>query len=107
MNKTIVGILVGAIAGIIDVVPMILQGLTWDANISAFLMWVVIGFFLSTSNLKMNGITKGILFSFLILLPAAVLIGWKEPLSLIPVSVMTIILGGSCGFALDKILKNI
>jgi len=35
-KKIIVGLGFGTIAGIIDVIPMVLQGLTWDANISAF-----------------------------------------------------------------------
>gem|GEM_PF-5600971 len=36
MKKTFVGIFLGAIAGIIDVIPMILQDLPWNANLSAF-----------------------------------------------------------------------
>ena len=60
-NRIIIGIGLGAIAGIIDVIPMIFQNLTWDANLSAFLMWVVIGFLLSTTQLKVNSILKGIM----------------------------------------------
>jgi hypothetical protein len=42
MKKIKIGILLGIIAGIIDVIPMIIQKLTWDANISAISMWIVI-----------------------------------------------------------------
>lgn len=85
---------------------MILQKLTWDANISAFSMWVVIGFFLSVSEIKIHSILKGILFSFLALLPCAILIGWKEPISLIPISIMTLILGGLLGLVVGKFSKK-
>ncbi len=102
-KKIIIGILIGASAGIIDVVPMIIQKLSWDANLSAFSMWVVIGFFLSISEIKIHPIFKGILFSFLTLLPCAFIIGWKEPLSLIPISIMTLVLGGLLGFVMGKI----
>ena len=41
--KILVGALFGAVAGIIDVIPMIMQSLTWDANLSAFALWVISG----------------------------------------------------------------
>lgn len=106
MKKIKIGLLLGIVAGIIDVIPMILQNLTWDANISAFAMWIVVGFLISTSDLKINSIIKGILTAFLVLLPTAILIGWKEPVSLIPITIMTTILGGLLGFSINKILTN-
>ena len=103
MKKISKGIGLGAVAGVIDVIPMIFQKLTWDANISAFIMWVVVGFFLSISSIKIAGFLKGILFSFLILLPTAVIIGWKEPFSLVPIGIMTLILGALLGITTEKI----
>lgn len=97
------GILFGTIAGIIDVIPMVLQKLPWDANLSAFLFWIVSGFLIATSNLKIKGIAKGIIISFVVLLPSAVIIGGKEPFSLIPIAIMTLILGSILGFLIEKI----
>jgi len=102
ISKIYYGIGFGIIAGIIDVIPMLIQKLTWDANLSAFSMWVVIGFILSVSELKMKGIFKGIIVSFLILLPTAILIGCKEPISLLPITVMTLILGSLLGYFVEK-----
>ncbi|HOO24471.1 MAG TPA: hypothetical protein PK673_07580 [Paludibacteraceae bacterium] len=82
-----------------------MQKLTWDANISAFTMWIVVGFLIATIDLKMNSIIKGILIAFLVLLPTAILIGSKEPVSLIPIAIMTTILGGLLGFSINKILN--
>lgn len=93
----------GIIAGIIDVVPMVFQELTWDANLSAFTLWVIAGFMIATSNLKLNGVLKGVLISFLILTPAAILIGWQEPMSLIPIGVMTLILGSLLGYFIERL----
>jgi len=104
-RNIITGTSLGAIAGIIDVIPMVIQRLTWDANISAFLMWVVIGFILSITELNMNSILKGILISYLVLLPAAILIGWKEPVSLVPILMMTTILGGALGYSFHRFKK--
>ena len=106
MRKKISGILLGAAAGVIDVIPMILQGLTWDANLSAFTMWIVVGFLVASVDFKINPILKGILVAFLVLLPTAVIIGWKEPFSLIPIAVMTFILGGGLGVFHSKLNKT-
>ncbi len=104
MKRMKIGLLLGLVAGIIDVVPMIIQNLTWDANISAFTMWIVVGFLIATIDLKINSIIKGILTAFLVILPTAILIGWKEPASLIPIALMTLVLGGLLGFSINKIL---
>lgn len=106
MRKNIViGILLGTIAGILDVIPMLLQGLTWDANLSAFFLWVVSGFMLATSNLRIHPILKGIVIPFVCLLPSVFIIGWNNPFSLLPITVMTLILGALLGFTYNKFAK--
>ena len=102
IGKIRVGIIFGIIAGIIDVIPMIFQKLTWDANLGAFSLWVIAGFMISTSNLKINSVLKGILISFLLLVPSAILIGWYQPANLIPIFIMTLILGSLLGYFINR-----
>ena len=102
VKKIQLGILLGICAGIVDVIPMIAQNLTWDANLSAFSFWVVSGFLIATSEIGMKGALKGIVVSFLVLLPVAILIGWKEPVSLVPIFIMTLILGAVVGYLIEK-----
>lgn len=101
-SKIKVGIIFGVIAGIIDVIPMIFQELTWDANLAAFSLWVIAGFMISTSNIKINCVLKGILISFLLLMPSAIIIGWHQPTTLIPIFVMTLILGSLLGYFINR-----
>ncbi len=106
MKKNIVmGLLLGAAAGVLDVIPMVLQRLTWDANLSAFFLWVVSGFMLATSNLKLSPVLKGIVIPFMCLLPSVFIIGWNAPLTLVPIGVMTLILGALLGFSYDRLSK--
>ena len=105
-NKIAVGLLLGVVAGILDLIPMVLQGLTWDANVSAFSLWVVSGFMLATSDLKLQPILKGIVIAFLCLLPSTFIIGWNDPVSLAPIGVMTLILGALLGYSYDKLTKE-
>jgi len=105
MKKVKAGILFGIIAGIVDVIPMILQKLTWDANLSAFSLWIISGYLIANTNIKLNSSLKGVFISFLILIPSAILIGWKEPFTLIPIFIMTSILGAMLGFLIDRYEK--
>ncbi|PKP53350.1 MAG: hypothetical protein CVT92_04890 [Bacteroidetes bacterium HGW-Bacteroidetes-1] len=102
-GKIKIGIFFGVVAGFIDVIPMLIQKLIWDANISAFTMWIVVGFFISIVDLKIHPVVKGVLIAFLVLLPSALLIGWKNPVTLIPISIMTIILGGLLGLSIHRV----
>jgi len=102
MKKTHLGILFGTIAGIIDLIPMIIQKLTWDANLSAFTFWIIAGFFIATTNIRLKGALKGIVISILLIIPLAFIIGWQEPSSLIPITIINLILGSALGFLVDK-----
>ena len=96
------GVSLGIVAGILDTVPMVMQKLTWGANLSAFALWVVSGFMIATSKLKIRPALKGVLISFLILTPSAILIAWQDPTSLVPIGIMTLILGSLLGYFIEK-----
>ena len=85
---------------------MIAQGLTWDANLSAFTLWVVVGFFVAVTKLRMSSAAQGILTAFLCLAPAAILIVWKQPFALVPIAVMTTLLGAGLGFVVRRIIDK-
>jgi hypothetical protein len=103
LNKIQLGLLCGVIAGLIDVTPMLIQKLPLAANLSAFTMWVVVGLMIATSNLQLKGALKGIVISYLILLPIGIIVAKSEPLSLIPICAMTLILGGLLGYFIEKL----
>jgi hypothetical protein len=106
MHKYVVGMLFGFIAGIIDVIPMVVQKLPWDADLAAFSMWVIVGLFISSSDFKLPSVLKGIAISFLILAPSAIIICRKELTSIIPISTMTLLLGAGLGYIIDRTLKR-
>jgi hypothetical protein len=102
MKKYSYGIVLGIVAGIIDVIPMILQNLAIESDISAFLFWVIVGFFISTTDLKIKGALKGVSISLLMLIPLAPIIAWQTPMTLIPIVIMNLILGSLLGFLIEK-----
>ena len=102
MKKTQLGILLGIVVGIIDVIPMILQKMSWDANFSAFFHWVVLGYLISITNLKLKGYLRGLFLSILTMIPIAFLAWWNDFLAIIPMSISTIVFGLLLGFLIEK-----
>ena len=101
-NKTKVGIFVGIIFGIVDIIPMILMNMTWDTLVSAFSMCVIGGFVISTSNLKLNNTLKGTLIFFLMGIPIMILVVAGSPQELIPMLVTNLIIGSLMGYFIGR-----
>ena len=104
-KRLLTGLLLGLIAGGIDLIPMFLQKLSWDANLSALSLWLVSGVLTASVDWRINPALNGMVISFMVLLPSAILIGAKEPLSLVPVGAMTLILGGALGHFTARLNK--
>ena len=105
VRRVAIGFGLGAVAGVLDVAPMVAQGLTWDANLSAFTMWLVVGFIVSVVELPLPSPVQGIVIAFLCLAPSAILIGWHEPIALLPIGVMTTALGALLGYGVRRLAR--
>ena len=105
-RRILTGLILGCVAGIIDVTPMVIQKLTWDANLSAFTLWVVVGVMIATSNLPLAPIPQGMAIAVLCLLPSTFIIGWREPMALIPIMAITLVLGALLGHTFHKLVKG-
>jgi len=82
---------------------MIAQNLTWDANLSAFFFWVATGIVIAVADIPLKGPSKGIAIAYGLLVPLAFLIGWTNPANLVPIAIMTLILGAAAGIAVERI----
>ncbi len=105
-RQIITGILLGIIAGFLDLIPMVIQKLPWNANLSAFIMWVVVGFLVSVIELPVINTLKGLIVANAVLFPNIFIIGGKEPISVIPILIMTTILGSLLGYTYGRIKEK-
>ena len=106
MKKIALSFLLGACAGTIDVIPMIIQNLDKSSIISAFVQWVVLGFIITHVKIPgVDGWFKGLLTSVLSVLPIVVLVFYSDPKSVIPILSMTVILGSLAGWGSTKFIK--
>lgn len=99
MNSIFIAILIGLIAGTIDVIPMIIMKLEKSANLSAFVHYLVLGFIIPFVSWDISPCLKGAIISFISSLPVVILVFAKDKKAIIPIIIFSIILGGGIGWA--------
>ncbi|HLO92269.1 MAG: hypothetical protein ACM3ME_01640 [Chloroflexota bacterium] len=99
MNKFLTALIIGIIAGTIDVIPMIFQRIDKYACISAFVQWVVLGLIIPYVDWNIQPWLKGLIIAEMAALPIMVLVFAKEPQSIIPIVIFSAILGVLVGIA--------
>jgi len=99
MYDIFIALLIGITAGVIDVVPMLIQKLEKSANLSAFFHWVVLGLIIPFVDWNIAPWLKGFIIGELSALPIMIIVFPKDKKSLIPIGVMSAILGALVGVA--------
>ena len=105
MKKLAYALLFGAIAGIIDVLPMIAQGLNAYANWSAFAHWLVLGILMVYIQWSFKGWLKGLILAELTAIPILIIVSEDDPLGILPIVLMSAILGSILGWATERFIK--
>ena len=99
MNDIYIALLIGIIAGIIDVIPMVIQKLDKNASLSAFVHWVVLGMIIPYVNWDMQPWFKGTVIALLTAIPIMIIVYQQDKKALIPMTIFSIILGAGVGLA--------
>lgn len=102
MRKLAISLLIGVIAGSIDVLPMFAQHLAWNANLSAFIHWVCLGVIIAYIDFGIKGWLKGLILAETTAVPFLLITG---PGSIIPILGMSALLGILVGYFSDKYVK--
>lgn len=105
MDKFIISLLIGTVAGIIDVLPMIFNKMDKASCISAFVHWVILGLIIPFVNWNMQPWMKGLLLGELSAIPIMIIVVFKDPKALIPMIVFSAILGIGVALAGAKFVK--
>jgi hypothetical protein len=105
MKKIGIALLIGIIAGIIDVIPMVLQHLNWYANSSAFAHWVILGLLIPFVTWNLASWLKGIVLAILTAIPVIILTLENGLGSVLPILVASAVLGALVGVAGEKYVR--
>ena len=93
MRGILIALGIGIVAGIIDVIPMIIQKMDKRSNISAFFHWVVLGLIIPFVSWNIAPWLKGIIIAELSAIPILLIISSTDKKAIIPITVMSAILG--------------
>ncbi|CCH50575.1 hypothetical protein [Pseudodesulfovibrio piezophilus] len=104
MEKLVKALLLGTAAGIIDVIPMAIQGLSWQTTISTMVHWQALGIIITFARLPMNSWLSGITLALLTGAPLAILTTEHDPTAWIILLLSSIVLGSVLGLMAEKLI---
>lgn len=99
MNKLLISLIIGIIAGIIDVIPMLIQKVDRNACLSAFVHWIVLGLIIPYVSWDLQPWLKGLVIAEITAIPIMVLVYPKNPKSVIPIGIFSAVLGVLVGIS--------
>jgi len=100
MKSILLTALIGCIAGIIDILPMIKMKLDKYAISSAFSFYFILPFIVFNLKILENiWWLKGGLIAFVLSVPTIIIISKADKKSILPISMMAVILGSLIGIA--------
>ena len=94
MNHLVLSLLIGAAAGVIDIIPMLAQRLPMRSIVSAFLQYFFVSIIIV--NIDLFGIAwylQGALISFALALPVMVIVARSDRRAVPPMAVMSVLVG--------------
>ena len=97
MNRILIALVIGIVAGIIDIIPMIIQKESKFATISAFVHWVALGIIIPFVNWGITPWLTGFIIGELSAIPVVTMVYPIDKKALIPILVMSAILGTAIG----------
>jgi len=99
MNDIFIALLIGIVAGTIDVIPMIIQKLDKTANISAFVHYLVLGLVIPFVDWDIQYWLKGLIIAELTTIPIMIIVFKEDKKAIIPMIIFSAILGIGIGIA--------
>ncbi len=99
MNNILIALSIGIVAGIIDVIPMIIQKMEKSANLSAFSHWVVLGLIIPFVSWNIAPWLKGLIIAEISAIPILFIVATKDKKTILPITIMSAILGVAVAIA--------
>ncbi len=106
MHKVFKALLLGLAAGIIDVIPTIFQGVSWEAAVCILLNWLGLGVIITFARMNLSSWLSGTVIGLLANLPVAVLAYPNDLAVLAPVILFAMVLGGLLGYTSDRLITR-
>lgn len=93
MENILIALIIGVVAGLLDVIPMIIKKLDKTACWSAFIHWVVLGLIIPFVQWDIQPWLKGLIIGELTVIPVIIIVFPKDKKAIIPMLTFSAILG--------------
>lgn len=103
MRSLVIGLCVGALAGILDIAPMLLRRLSPRSIASAFVQWLALGLVIAHVRSPLPQWANGLAVGLFCSIPIVVLVSESEPASAPVVLLTSSVLGALCGLAVGTL----
>lgn len=104
MSDFLIAIIIGLVAGLIDITPMIIMKLEKTASISAFVHYFALGLIIPFVDWRIAPWIKGIVIALLTAIPIMIIVFPKGKKAIIPMIIFSLILGAGIGIAGAKFI---
>ena len=103
MHRLYGSLVLGAVAGALDVAPMVFLGSSVFAMASAFSHWVLLGYLICHLPMRLPAWLKGAVLGAASAIPVLLMVYPVDPSGLGPITLMSLLLGTGTGFASEKL----
>ena len=93
MANIFIALLIGVVAGLIDIIPMLFQKTNKYANLSAFFHWIFLGLVIPFVPWDIHVWLKGLILAEIAAIPVLFMVVPQDKKAFIPIVVMSAILG--------------
>ncbi len=104
MSNFLIAIIIGLVAGLIDIIPMLIKRLDKRDIISAFIHYFALGLIIPFVNWEIAPWLKGLVIALLSAIPIMIIVYPKDKKAILPMLVFSLILGAGIGLAGAKFI---
>ena len=97
MKKMMIAGLIGLVAGLLDLIPLVMVGAPLLNMASILMFWIVTSIFVAHVTLSKNSLVNGLVLSTLKMLPLLMVIYTINPKDFVPMLSMAVLLGPVVG----------
>ena len=104
MNNFLIAVIIGLIAGLIDIIPMIIRKLNKRDTISAFVHYFALGLIIPFVNWPIAPWITGVIIALLTAVPVMIIVYPRDKKAIMPMIIFSLILGAGIGIAGAKFI---
>lgn len=106
MKKIILLILIGAVAGALDLIPLIPANVPLFNMLAVVVFWLVAVWFIDKARFFQNRILNGLVVSIALMIPLALTVSATNPKDFLPMLFMAVVLGPLSGLLMEWWIKE-